>query len=464
MKNIKLDYSNVMDFITEEDIEQEKKKYLEARKKVVEKSGEGSDYLGWLDLPKRITDDEIDDILETAAHIREDSDVFISVGIGGSYLGARAAIEALSPNFYNMSMKPQIYFAGNSISPRYLKDLKSVIDGKKVTINIISKSGTTTEPALAFRMIREWMIENYGQKDVFKRIVATTDSSKGALRQLADEEGIKTFVIPDDVGGRFSVLTPVGLLPIAVAGIDIRKMLEGAADGMKEFRDEEDIAKNPSSMYAILRNILYEKGKRIEMLSNFEPQLHYISEWWKQLFGESEGKDNKGLHPTSCDFTTDLHSMGQWIQDGCRNIIETFLNVEDPESTIVIGMEKRNLDHLNYLAGKTFRYVNEQAFLGTRAAHRDGEVPNMTITIPSISPYYIGNLFYFFEWAVAVSGYMLGVNPFNQPGVESYKKNMFALLGKPGFEEQSREIREKLSGQKKFISAGSPGKAEVGAG
>lgn len=464
MKNITLDYSNVMDFINKEEIEHKKERYLEARKKVVEKSGEGSDYLGWLDLPDRITDDEINDILETAAHIREDSDVFISIGIGGSYLGARAAIEALCPNFYNMSMKPQLYFAGNSISPRYLKDLKSVIEGKKVTVNVISKSGTTTEPALAFRIIREWMVENYGQEEAMKRIVATTDSSRGALRQLADEEGIKTFIIPDDVGGRFSVLTPVGLLPIAVAGIDIREMIEGAADGMKEFRDEEDLEKNPSSMYAILRNILYEKGKRIEILSNFEPQLHYIAEWWKQLFGESEGKDNKGLFPTSCDFTSDLHSMGQWIQQGYRNIIETFLKVEDPESTIVIGMEKRNLDNLNYLAGKTFRYVNEQAFLGTRAAHRDGGVPNMTITIPTISPHCIGNLFYFFEWAVAVSGYMSGVNPFNQPGVESYKKNMFALLGKPGSEEQSKEIREKLSGQKKFISTGSRGKAEVGAG
>jgi len=461
MKNISLDYSNVIDFIDEEDIVKMKGLYTEARKKIIEKSGEGSDYLGWLDLPERITDEEIDDIIETADHIRKDSDVFISIGIGGSYLGARAAIEALCPNFYNMSMKPQVYFAGNSISPGYLKDLKSVIEGKKVTVNVISKSGTTTEPALSFRIIREWMIENYGQEEALKRIVATTDSRKGALRQLADEEGIKTFVIPDDVGGRFSVLTPVGLLPIAVAGIDIRKMIKGAENGMREFQDEDVLNSNPSSMYAVIRNILYEKGKRIEILSNFEPQLHYISEWWKQLFGESEGKDNKGIFPASCDFTTDLHSMGQWIQQGYRNIFETFLHVEDPESTIVIGMEKRNLDNLNYLAGKTFRYINEQAFLGTRAAHRDGEVPNMTITIPKISPYYIGNLFYFFEWAVAVSGYMLGVNPFNQPGVESYKKNMFALLGKPGFEEQSRDIRKKLSEQKKFISVFSGGKTKV---
>lgn len=451
MKKITLDYSNVMDTITMEEIKAQKESYLKARKTTLDRSGPGSDFLGWVDLPGKITREEIADIKQTADEIRKNSDVFISVGIGGSYLGARAAIEALLPNFYYDLKKPAVCFAGHSISSRYLSDLKALIEGKKVTVNVISKSGTTTEPALAFRLIRDWMLEYYGPEETHKRIIATTDRQKGALRQLAQQEGLKTYVIPDDVGGRFSVLTPVGLLPIAAAGIDIEELIGGAVEGMADFRDVKELEGNPSAMYAVIRNILYNKGKRIEMLVNFEPQLHYISEWWKQLFGESEGKDQKGIFPASCDFTTDLHSMGQWIQNGTRNLFETFIQVENPGSEIVIGEDSDNLDKLNYLAGKTLNYVNQQAFLGTRAAHRDGGSPNMTIGIPGFTPRCVGKLFYFFEWAVALSGYMLGVNPFDQPGVESYKRNMFALLGKSGFEEESKSLKDKLNRQERYL-------------
>jgi len=451
MGKIKLDYTNVMDFVSEEEIEKKRDSYIDSRKKLLEKTGEGGEFLGWIDLPEKVMAEEVKEIEKTAVEIREKCDVFISVGIGGSYLGARAAIETILPNFFNMTEKPQIYFAGNSLSTGYLKDLEKICEGKDIVVNIISKSGTTTEPALAFRIIREWMSKKYNKDEMNRRIIATTDRAKGALRQLADDEGIKTFIIPDDVGGRFSVLTPVGLLPIAVAGIDIREMVGGSIEGMREFRDEPNFMKNPSSMYAILRNILYEKGKRVEILANFEPQLHFIAEWWKQLFGESEGKDGKGIFPASCDFTMDLHSMGQWIQQGVRNIFETFIDVENCGCDIIIREDGRNLDKLNYLAGKNLEFVNRQAFLGTRAAHLDGDVPNMTVEIPEISAFNIGKLFYFFEWAVGVSGYMLGVNPFNQPGVESYKRNMFALLGKPGFEEETKKLRKKLAVEKKVV-------------
>jgi glucose-6-phosphate isomerase len=456
MKSITLDYTNVMDFINERDIVFYKDKLDSARTRVIKRSGEGREFLGWVDLPENIDNNLLNDIKKTAEKIRTDSEVFITIGIGGSYLGARACIEALLPSNYNQLTKPELYFIGTSISPRQMRDLLRLIEGKKVTVNVISKSGTTTEPALAFRVIRDWMIEKYGREEAYRRIIATTDASKGALRQLADTQKLKTYIIPDDVGGRFSILTPVGLLPIAVAGIDISQLVEGARQGVKEYRDDDDINTNPSLMYALIRNILHDKGKTTEILANFEPQLHYISEWWKQLFGESEGKDHKGIFPASVDFTTDLHSMGQWIQDGRRDIFETFINVEDPGSEVIIGEDPDNLDKLNYLKGKTFAYVNEQALLGTRSAHLSGGVPNMTINLPAFSPHCIGKLFYFFEWAVAVSGYMLGVNPFNQPGVEDYKKNMFALLGKPGSEEETRKIREELSGRRQFVSQ--PGK------
>jgi glucose-6-phosphate isomerase len=452
MKAITLDYSNLMDFLDDRDILFYRDKMDSARARVINKSGEGNEFLGWVNLPEEIESHFIDDIKKTAEKIRKDTDVFITIGIGGSYLGARACIEALLPNNYNQLTKPELYFIGTSISPRQMNDLLRTIEGKKVTVNVISKSGTTTEPALAFRVIRDWMVENYGVDEAYRRIIATTDAEKGALRQLADAESLKTYVIPDDIGGRFSVLTPVGLLPIAVAGIDISKLVEGALAGVREYRDVDDINRNPSLMYALLRNILYDKGKTTEILANFEPQLHYISEWWKQLFGESEGKEHKGIFPASVDFTTDLHSMGQWIQDGRRDIFETFINIENPGAEVVIREDADNLDKLNYLTGKTFAYVNHQALLGTRAAHLSGGVPNMTINIPDFSPYCIGKLFYFFEWAVAVSGYMLGVNPFNQPGVEDYKKNMFALLGKPGSEEETKKIKEELSGRKQFLS------------
>ncbi len=445
MKNIRLDYTNITSLITEADIKKQARLYDEARKTLADRSGPGSDYLGWIDLPNTLDSSIINDIKETAGQVREDSDIFLCVGIGGSYLGARATIEALLPNFYNDLQKPKTYFAGNSISPRYLKDLFRVMEGKKVSINVISKSGTTTETALAFREIREWMIRQYGQTEAYQRIIATTDKSRGALRTLADEVGLKSYVIPDDVGGRFSVLTPVGLLPIAVAGIDIVELIEGAKDGLLEYKDEASLFNNPSAMYALIRNLLYQQGKTTEILADFEPQLHYISEWWKQLFGESEGKENRGIFPASCNFTTDLHSMGQWIQQGRRDIFETFLEIDDPEAEILVKKDGRNLDNLDYLAGKTYGYVNHQALLGTREAHRTGGVPNMTLHIPRLSPYFIGKLFYFFEWAVGLSGYMLGVNPFNQPGVEDYKKNMFALLEKPGYAKTGEKIKNELA-------------------
>ncbi len=449
MDRIYLDYTNVMDFVEEKDISSNLGKLEKSISLLRNREGEGSDFLGWMDLPNTIEKSLLEDINATAEEIRHTSDAFVVVGIGGSYLGARACIEAILPVFYNHRIKTKIYFAGNSLSSRYLNHLMAILQDKEITVNVISKSGTTTETALAFRVIREWMINKYGKEEAYKRIIATTDAHKGALRELANREGIKTYTIPEDVGGRFSVLTPVGLLPIAVADINIFELLEGAKDGVKMYKDVDDIHQNPSSMYALLRNILYRKGKVVEILASFEPQLHFLAEWWKQLFGESEGKENKGIFPASVDFTTDLHSLGQWIQEGRRDIFETFIHIEDPQSNITVPEDAENLDNLNYLAGRDFTYINHQAFLGTKTAHKMGGVPNMTIEVPHISPYWMGNLFYFFEWAVAVSGYMLGVNPFNQPGVEAYKKNMFALLGKPGYEEESKKIKSLFSVQKK---------------
>ena len=370
------------------------------------------------------------------------------IGIGGSYLGARAAIEFLRHSFYNMVDKsirktPEIYFVGNSISSTYIKHLIDVIGDRDFSINMISKSGTTTEPAIAFRVFKEMMEKKYGKEGAAKRIYATTDKVKGSLKNLATEEGYETFVVPDDVGGRFSVLTAVGLLPIAVSGADIDKLMEGAAAGRKNALDLafED---NDAMQYAALRNILLRKGKAVEILCNYEPSAHYVSEWWKQLFGESEGKDQKGLFPASVDFTTDLHSMGQFIQDGSRVMFETVLNIEKSREELTIGTEPVDLDGLNYLAGKTVDFVNKSAMNGTILAHTDGQVPNFMVNVPEVNEFYLGELFYFFEFACGLSGYLLGVNPFNQPGVESYKKNMFALLGKPGYEQAREELMKRL--------------------
>ena len=394
------------------------------------------------------SEDHLARIKAAAAKIQSDSDVLLVVGIGGSYLGARAAIEFLRHGFYNMISReqrktPEIYFVGNSISSTYLKNLIDVIGDRDFSINMISKSGTTTEPAIAFRVLKAMMEKKYGKQEAAKRIYATTDKAKGSLKGLATEEGYETFVVPDDIGGRFSVLTAVGLLPIAVSGADIDKLMEGAASG-REMALNNAFEENDALKYAALRNILYRKGKSIEILCNYEPAVHYVSEWWKQLYGESEGKDQRGIFPASVDLTTDLHSMGQFIQDGARNMFETVINVEKSREEIVIEEEPVDLDGLNYLTGKTVDFVNKSAMNGTILAHTDGQVPNCMINIPEMNEYYLGQLFYFFEFACGVSGYILGVNPFNQPGVESYKKNMFALLGKPGYEAQREELLKRL--------------------
>lgn len=449
-KLIGFDYSKALQFVSEKEIE-----YMERHAKlsldmVLNKNAQGNDFLGWVSLPKDYDKVEFERIKKAAEKIQSDSDAFVVIGIGGSYLGARAAIEMLSHSFYNLLPKskrnaPEIYFAGNSISSTYLSDLFELIEDKDVSINVISKSGTTTEPAIAFRVFRDFLEKKYGKEGAKSRIYVTTDREKGALKKLADEEGYETFVIPDDVGGRYSVLTAVGLLPIAVAGISIDDIMQGAYDASTVYIND-NLNENISMQYAILRNILYRKGKAIEILVNYEPKLHYFSEWWKQLFGESEGKDNKGIYPASVDFTTDLHSMGQFIQEGSRNIFETVLNVEKPVKNIVINEDKDNIDGLNFLAEKTIDFVNKKAFEGTLLAHTDGNVPNLVVNIPEISAYYFGNLVYFFEMACAISGYINGVNPFDQPGVEAYKKNMFALLGKPGYEKEKELLEKRLRG------------------
>ena len=447
-KKVTFDYSKTGAFISEEEIGYMKKLTLDAKDVLVSKSGAGNDFLGWIDLPVDYDKEEFARIKEAAKKIQGDSEVLLVIGIGGSYLGARAAIELLSHSFYNMVDKsvrkaPEIYFCGNSISSTYLKHLMDVIGDRDFSINMISKSGTTTEPAIAFRVFKAKLEEKYGKEGAAKRIYATTDKARGSLKNLATEEGYETFVVPDDVGGRFSVLTAVGLLPIAVSGADIDKLMEGAASGRKRAL-EEDFENNDALQYAALRNILLRKGKTVEILANYEPALHYISEWWKQLYGESEGKDQKGLFPASVDLTTDLHSMGQYIQDGARMLFETVLNLETSREEIIIGEEPVDLDGLNYLAGKTVDFVNKSAMNGTILAHTDGQVPNFVINIPEVNEFYLGEMFYFLEFACGVSGYLLGVNPFNQPGVESYKKNMFALLGKPGYEAQREELMKRL--------------------
>lgn len=448
MAKITFDYSRATDFITAEEIEAMKKEALEAKEILVKRTGAGNDFLGWIDLPIDYDKEEFARIKAAARKIQGDSDVLIVIGIGGSYLGARAAIEFLRHGFYNNITKddrktPEIYFVGNNISSTYIAGLIDVIGDRNFSVNIISKSGTTTEPAIAFRIFKEMLERKYGHDEAVKRIYATTDKAKGALKDLAVAEGYETFVVPDDVGGRFSVLTAVGLLPIAVSGADITKLMQGAAEG-RRLALESDFEENDSVQYAAIRNILLRKGKSIEIIANYEPKLHYISEWWKQLFGESEGKDEKGIFPTACDFTTDLHSMGQFIQNGTRIMFETVMNVETPKCELIIGLEEANIDGLNYLAGKSIDFVNKSAMMGVMVAHTDGNVPNLMVNIPEQNEFYLGELFYFYEFACGVSGYILGVNPFNQPGVESYKKNMFALLGKPGYEKEREAIMAKL--------------------
>lgn len=448
MNKVTFDYSKAASFVQEQEVESMKKLAWDAKELLVSKTGAGNDFLGWIDLPVDYDKEEFDRIKKATAKIQSDSEVLLVIGIGGSYLGARAAIEFLRHSFYNTVSKeirktPEIYFVGNSISSTYIKHLMDVIGDRDFSINMISKSGTTTEPAIAFRVFKEMMEKKYGKSEAAKRIYATTDKARGSLKNLATEEGYESFVVPDDVGGRFSVLTAVGLLPIAVSGADIDKLMEGAQAGRKAAL-EASFEENDALKYAALRNILLRKGKCIEILANYEPSVHYVSEWWKQLYGESEGKDQKGIFPASVDLTTDLHSMGQFIQDGSRNMFETVINIEASREEIILKEEAVDLDGLNYLAGKSVDFVNKSAMNGTILAHTDGQVPNLMVTVPEVNEYYLGQLFYFFEFACGVSGYLLGVNPFNQPGVESYKKNMFALLGKPGYEAQREELLKRL--------------------
>ena len=448
MSKVTFDYSKATQFVSEDDIKAIMPKAEEAKKTLVEKTGEGNDFLGWIDLPVDYDKEEFARIKAAADKIKSDSEVLIVIGIGGSYLGARAAIEFLRHPFYNNAPKevrktPEIYYAGNNISSTYLNGLLDVVGDRDFSVNIISKSGTTTEPAIAFRVFKEKLEKKYGKEEAAKRIYATTDANKGALKDLATAEGYESFVVPDDVGGRFSVLTAVGLLPIAVSGADIDKLMEGAANG-RELALNTPSMENDAMLYAAARNIMLGKGKAVEITANYEPSLHYVAEWWKQLYGESEGKDRKGIFPAAVDLTTDLHSLGQFIQDGSRIMFETVINVEEPVSNVTINEDPEDIDGLNYLAGKEMDFVNKSAMNGTILAHTDGEVANFMINVPKQDEYSLGQLFYMYEFACGVSGYMLGVNPFNQPGVESYKANMFALLGKPGFEDKTEELLKRL--------------------
>lgn len=437
MANIKLDLS--YSGITDRQIYEYEGKVQSIYDNLNEKSKDKNEFVGWLKLPSAYDRKEFDRIKKVAKRIRKNSEVFVVIGIGGSYLGARAVIEGLTSNFANMfpdniRKSPQVFFVGNNISPNYINELIACIGNKDISINVISKSGTTTEPAIAFRIFREYLESRYGAKEARERIYVTTDEKKGALKELSDEEEFETFTIPDNIGGRFSVLTPVGLLPIAVAGIDIDKLMEGAKDAEFNYSDSS-IKYNQCYRYAVARNILYQKDKTIEILANYEPKLHYITEWWKQLYGESEGKEHKGIFPAGVDLTTDLHSMGQYIQEGRRNLFETVINIEKSKTDIKIKRDEDNIDGLNFLAGKTMDYVNKQAMQGTIEAHVVGGVPNIIINIKELNEETIGELIYFFELACAISGNLLGVNPFDQPGVEAYKTNMFRLLGKPGYEK-----------------------------
>ena len=442
-------YQFSKNFFNEDELKQIKPYVELANEVLTSKTGAGNDFLGWVDLPETYDKDEFARIKKAAEKIKNDSEVLVVIGIGGSYLGAKAAIELLSHSFYNNLPKdkrktPEIYFAGTNMSGVYLQHLIDVVGDRDFSVNVISKSGTTTEPAIAFRVFKKMLEEKYGKEEAAKRIYATTDKAKGALKTLATAEGYETFVVPDNVGGRFSVLTAVGLLPIAAAGIDIDDLMAGAKDAMNDFANK-NMDENQALQYAAVRNILHRKGKDLELMVNYEPRVHYLAEWWKQLFGESEGKEGKGLYPTSADFSADLHSLGQYIQQGQRLFFETVVSIGKPEVEFVIESDKENLDGLNFIAGKTLDYVNKKATDGVILAHVDGNVPNLGINIPEVTPYHLGYTFYFFEKACGVSGYLLGVNPFDQPGVEAYKKNMFALLGKPGYEEAGKELEKKLN-------------------
>ena len=442
-------YQFAKNFFNEDELKQIKPYVELANEVLTSKTGAGNDFLGWVDLPETYDKDEFARIKKAAEKIKNDSEVLVVIGIGGSYLGAKAAIEFLSHSFYNNLPKdkrktPEIYFAGTNMSGVYLQHLIDVVGDRDFSVNVISKSGTTTEPAIAFRVFKKMLEEKYGKEEAAKRIYATTDKAKGALKTLATAEGYETFVVPDNVGGRFSVLTAVGLLPIAAAGIDIDDLMAGAKDAMNDFANK-NMDENQALQYAAVRNILHRKGKDLELMVNYEPRVHYLAEWWKQLFGESEGKEGKGLYPTSADFSADLHSLGQYIQQGQRLFFETVVSIGKPEVEFVIESDKENLDGLNFIAGKTLDYVNKKATDGVILAHVDGNVPNLGVNIPEATPYHLGYTFYFFEKACGVSGYLLGVNPFDQPGVEAYKKNMFALLGKPGYEEAGKELEKKLN-------------------
>ena len=447
MKNISLNIDKVLGTVSKKQILDQETKANNCIATLHNGDGKGNDFLGWLHLPSSITDEELTDIENTANILREKCEVVVAVGIGGSYLGTKAVVDALN-NSFDFLLKerknPILLYAGQNIGEDYLYELTEILKDKQFGIINISKSGTTTEPALAFRILKKQLEDAVGKEEAKTRIVAITDKSKGALRTLATKEGYKTFIIPDNVGGRFSVLTPVGLLPIAVAGISFRELVAGAVSMEKKTGIEVPFEENLSAVYAAVRNELYKSGKTIEILANFHPKLHYIGEWWKQLYGESEGKDTKGIFPAAVDLTTDLHSMGQWIQEGERTIFETVISVESPDHKVEVPTDEADLDGLNFLAGKRVDEVNKMAELGTQLAHVDGGVPNIKITLPAVNAYYIGQLFYFFEKACGISGYMLGVNPFDQPGVEAYKKNMFALLNKPGYEKESEAIKAKL--------------------
>lgn len=450
-RKITLDLSKVSAYVSQHEIEYMQPMVSVAHEMLHSRTGAGNDFLGWINLPVNYDKEEFARIEKAAEKIKADSDALIVIGIGGSYLGARAAIEMLNHNFYNILSKenrkaPAVFYVGNNISSTYMSDLLEAIEGMDISVNVISKSGTTTEPAIAFRIFKDYMEKKYGKEGAKERIYATTDKSKGALKSLADSEGYETFVIPDDVGGRFSVLTAVGLLPIAVSGVNIEEMMQGAAAAREKFMISE-LEDNDCYKYAVVRNALYRKGKTTEIMVNYEPCLHYFGEWWKQLYGESEGKDGKGIFPAAVDFSTDLHSMGQYIQEGMRNIFETVINVDKARKEIVLKESEENVDGLNFLAGKTMDFVNKKAFQGTVLAHNDGMVPNIILNIPELTAYYFGYMVYFFEKACGISGYLLGVNPFDQPGVEAYKKNMFALLGKPGFEKLKAELESKFNNQ-----------------
>lgn len=435
MSNVKLELKYTK--IDTKEIMKYKEKVQEIHQELQENKNKEEEFLGWIDLPTKYNKKEFEKIKKCAKKIRENSEILVVIGIGGSYLGARAVIESLTHTFYNLLPKeerksPQILYVGNNISGKYLEDLVELIGNRDLSVNVISKSGTTTEPAIAFRFFREFMENKYGIKEARKRIYVTTDKEKGALKTLADKEGYETFIIPNNVGGRYSVLTPVGLLPIATAGIDIDKLMSGARFAEEKYNDE-NLKYNDCYKYAVARNLLYKNDKNIEILVSYKPNLHYFIEWWKQLFGESEGKDGKGIYPSGAEFTTDLHSLGQYIQEGRKNLFETVINVEKEESNIKINVDEDNLDEINYLADKTMDYVNKKAMEGTINAHVEGDVPNIVINMEKIDEETIGHLIYFFELACAMSGRILGVNPFNQPGVEKYKTNMFKLLGKPGY-------------------------------